>query len=253
MQDSQVKRGISTNAKLALGLGLMLLVAVGGWFGLHLAGAVPGPLSGFMDHGAAGGASGAPQVPLSREPVNSKGKGRVLLVEPVGGGSLSARIAGKVRGLSGIRGVRAFLLVRQRDGAFVQGVSTGGGRALAFAAGRPVAVTDGGRLEQPGGAALAGVEYAKSHNTAYGYPIIGMASHQAPIELGSLTTPIAGLFRTDSPLDEMLVVPLGVAQRAFGRSEQVSGFWVTVADPAAVQSAVARAVGSGARVRAVTG
>ncbi len=169
MQDSQVKRGMSTNAKLALGLGLALLVAVGGWFGLHLAGAVPGPLSGFMDHGAAGGATGAPQVPLSREPVSSEAKGRLLLVEAVGGGSLSAQIAGKVGRLSGIRGVRAFLLVRQRDGAFVQGVSTGGGRAVAFAAGRPVAVGGSGRLARPGGAALAGVEYAKSHNTAYGY------------------------------------------------------------------------------------
>jgi hypothetical protein len=246
------RKGLSTNAKLALAVELVALVAVGALLGLVFSGA--GPVG--MDHGPAGSdheVGGAGQGPVAGQVRSAEREGGLLLVEAAGDRALREGTRSELERTEGVSRITGFLLVRQDDGSFVQGVEVRRGRALAFGDGRPIELSNVAALEQPGGAALAGARYAETHETAYGYPIAGMAGHSPPIVVGSAQLPIAGVVQSGSAVDDMLVVPLEVAQQAFGRRGEVSGFWVTARDPASVKPAVQRAAGAGAVVREVAG
>lgn len=244
---------MSTNVKLGLALGVVVLVGIGVFVGVSLVsrGTFDGVVA--MDHGN-GGAS--PSASVRAAPVEPAARsGRLLLVTPRGRGLLDADTGARARGLRAVRAVTPFLLVRQRDGSFVQGVTVRGGRAFGFAEGEQIVLREAAVLRSSGGraAALAGSRYAKTHKTAYGYPIATMAGHQPPLNVGSLTLTLGGVFRSATALDDMLVVELAVSQRAFSRSGRVSGFFVEAGDPAAAKRALARAFGANVVVRQVSG
>ncbi len=153
--------------------------------------------------------------------------------------------------MPGITGVERYLAGALQDGTLVVGLApltaplrSPRGKLLSprFAAGR--SFTD---VVAEGGVAIAGLSWAQTHETIYGFEVAGMiTSHPAPVQITdeAQVTVVDVADTGDESADQAIFVPLAVAERLLGEAGQLS--WVALrlddgADLDEVQRAVERA------------
>jgi ABC-type lipoprotein release transport system permease subunit len=172
-------------------------------------------------------------------------------------GSLSQQALDKIEALNNIADVRALLVVSQGE-TRVMGVDPSRG-FLVEADGalvKPKVVE--GRLLKASDAGkdviVVGKRFAQTHKTGFGYPILGMADHRPPFFLGDQQVTILGVYESGGQADQWALLPLGTAQRLYGKPAQVNEAYIVLDDPAKRSStvdAIRRIVGDDVRVQAL--
>jgi hypothetical protein len=224
---------VSTNVKLLLGLGGLVLLGVGLLAGLS------GGIIG-MDHSGSQGQQVAEPVPRARP------AGDVLVAGPAS--AVDTEVLRQVGALPGVAGIDRYLVGTLADGTPVVGLESVSaplispdGRVLTITAavGRPLEAA-----AARGPIALVGVEWARTHETIYGYQVAGMiGDHVAPVLLadGTEVTVVDVVSAGDERADAAVFVPLNVAEQllAGAASEPLLGLRL---DEGADREAVRRAV-----------
>lgn len=189
--------------------------------------------------------------------------GTVLEVRATAAGAgdetLSADAVDKLRAVTGVATVAAYLFRPAADGTMVVGIDPLGA-ALRAPTGQPLnAEVVGGRTWVKGDeaepSAYVGKSYAAGHKTMLNLDIGKMISptHSPPVDLGDGTAVnVRAVVETGSAEgDAQVYVPLAFAQQFFGQAGRASRVFVTVASPdqrEGVMAAIRAALGEAAEV-----
>ena len=233
---------MSSNAKLLLGLAAVVLVGAG-----LFAGVVGG--AAVMDHSVptATAERAQEQPPLAAESAQG---GEALLLRADGTNAAEDAIE-RLTALPGVAGVNRYLSASLSDGTPVVGLDpvTAPLRSPDGTALSSVTTLAGRSLDSAGSGVpvvLAGLAWAESHESVYGYQVAGMiASHAAPVLLDGEEVEVVDVVETgDEQADEALFMPLALAQELLERPGGVSLIHVELtgdADVDAVEQAAAAA------------
>jgi ABC-type lipoprotein release transport system permease subunit len=202
--------------------------------------------------GAFGG--GANNSAESGAPSESLDANKVIKISATGEG-LPQDILNKIAQIENVNEVQGYLnvvsgesqvwgadvtkpLIFEEDGNFVIPEAIEGRLLEAGDAGQPVMI--------------AGKIYAENNETAYGYPILGMAGMQAPFILDNNQITIMGVYQTGSAeADNRIVLPIEIVQQLYGKTG-VNVVYVTLdnaENPSSVIDQVKQIVGEKAEVQ----